>query len=87
MLLSLADWNDMSDTTPLRRQAGALLRQERLAQGLTQQELSARLGVSERTIQRWEAADSTVDLVELEVALRSLGLAVDLVRRAVANED
>jgi len=77
----------MSDTTPLRRQAGALLRQERLAQGLTQQELSARLGVSERTIQRWEAADSTVDLVELEVALRSLGLAVDLVRRAVANED
>ena len=45
-----------------------------------------------RSIQRWEATDSTVDLAELEVALRALGVKLELVTqeavpRRICTED
>ena len=67
------------EAIPLRGQAGAIVREARQREGLTQFELANHLGVNARTLQRWEAPDSTVSLSELEVFGRALGLRLDLI--------
>ena len=66
------------ESISLRGQAGAIVREARLREGLTQFELASHLGVNARTLQRWEAPDSTVSLAELEVFGRALGLSLAL---------
>jgi predicted nucleotidyltransferase len=56
---------------------GAALVQTRRAQGLSQRELGARLGVHQQQVARWEAASyRTAPLARVEAASRALGLQV-----------
>ena len=72
---------------PLREQVGSLLRDARIAAGLSQTELAKRLGISSRTILRWEKPTSSVDLGELEVVGRALGLRFTLVATPETSDD
>ena len=68
----------VADERPLRTQAGAILREARTREDLTQFELAERLGINVRTLQRWEADDSTASLAQLDVVARALGLRLHL---------
>ena len=68
-----------AEGVPLRAQVGNLLRTVRLAAGISQIAFANQLEVSSRTLMRWEAAESTIDLGELEVVGRALGLRLVMV--------
>lgn len=54
---------------------GRLLVDSRRAQGITQQELGARLGVSQPQVARWEMAEyRSASLAKVDAAARALGL-------------
>ena len=56
---------------------GERLKQYRRAKGLTQQELADRLGVSNKTVSRWESEGGFPDVSLLVPLARALGVTVD----------
>jgi transcriptional regulator with XRE-family HTH domain len=52
---------------------GALIRQARVAQGLTQVELARRMGITQPSVARLEAAGDGITMATLRRALRALG--------------
>jgi len=57
---------------------GSLIRQARLADGLTQAQLARRLGITQPSVARLEAAGDEVSLATLRRALRALGRSLEL---------
>ncbi len=53
------------------------LRRLRLAKGYTQEDLSAKLGVSAQTISRWECGNTLPDILQLPQLARIYGITVD----------
>jgi HTH-type transcriptional regulator/antitoxin HipB len=64
----------MADLMRSPRMAGALVRKARLAQGLTQKELAARMNVRQATISKLESGESATRMAVLFDALAALGL-------------
>jgi transcriptional regulator with XRE-family HTH domain len=54
-------------------ESASLIRQARVAQGLTQAELARRLGITQPSVARMEAAGDAITLATLRRALRALG--------------
>jgi transcriptional regulator with XRE-family HTH domain len=52
---------------------GSIIRQARVAQGLTQVELARRMGITQPSVARMEAAGDAITLATLRRALRALG--------------
>ncbi len=57
---------------------GSLIRQARLADGLTQAQLARRLGVTQPSVARMEAAGDEVSVATLQRALGALGRSLEL---------
>ena len=57
---------------------GALIRAARQAEGLTQAELAHRLGITQPSIARLEAAGDEVTVATLQRALNAMGRALEL---------
>jgi transcriptional regulator with XRE-family HTH domain len=57
---------------------GALIRAARQAEGLTQAELARRLGITQPSIARLEAAGDEVTVATLQRALNAMGRALEL---------
>jgi transcriptional regulator with XRE-family HTH domain len=57
---------------------GALIRQTREAEGLTQAALARRLGITQPSIARLEAAGDEVSVATLQRALNAMGRALEL---------
>jgi HTH-type transcriptional regulator / antitoxin HipB len=64
----------MADLVRSPRMAGALVRKARLAQGLTQKELAARMNVRQATISKLESGEPATRMAVLFDALAALGL-------------
>ncbi len=64
--------------------AGSIVRQARLADGLTQAQLARRLGITQPSVARMEAAGDEVSVATLKRALEALGRGLEL--RAIARE-
>jgi ribosome-binding protein aMBF1 (putative translation factor) len=62
------------------------LKQQRLAQGMTQQELARRLGSSQSRVAKIEAADATVSLDLLIRSLLKLGATRQEIGRMIARK-
>jgi transcriptional regulator with XRE-family HTH domain len=60
---------------------GALIRQTRQAEGLTQAALARRLGITQPSIARLEAAGDEVTVATLQRALNAMGRALELTVR------
>ena len=63
---------------------GALIRETRLAEGLTQAALARRLGITQPSVARLEAAGDEVSVATLQRALNAMGRALDI--RVVARK-
>jgi transcriptional regulator with XRE-family HTH domain len=63
---------------------GALIRETRRAEGLTQAALARRLGVTQPSVARLESAGDEVSVATLQRALNAMGRALDL--RVVARK-
>jgi HTH-type transcriptional regulator/antitoxin HipB len=61
--------------------AGALVRKARLAQGLTQKELAARMNVRQATISKLESGEPATRMAVLFDALAALGLELTMKTR------
>ena len=57
---------------------GSLIREARLADGLTQAQLARRLGITQPSVARMEAAGDEVSVATLQRALRALGRSLEL---------
>ncbi len=57
--------------------AAALIREARLRQGLTQQELADRAGTTQSAVARWEAGRTEPDFATVERLIRLCGLGFD----------
>lgn len=57
---------------------GSLIRQARVADGLTQAQLARRLGITQPSVARIEAAGDEVSVATLKRALTALGRALEL---------
>jgi transcriptional regulator with XRE-family HTH domain len=57
---------------------GALIRETRKAEGLTQAALARRLGITQPSVARLEAAGDEVTVATLQRALNAMGRALDL---------
>lgn len=69
------------------RRLAAMLREARVAKGLTLRELGERLGTPHTVVAKIEAGERRVDLVELESICDALGISlVEFVRRYRAHE-
>lgn len=64
--------------------AGSIVRQARHADGLTQAQLARRLGITQPSVARMEAAGDEVSVATLKRALTALGRGLEL--HAVARE-
>ena len=58
------------------RRMGAFLRQLRCEQGVTQEALAERLGVSARTVSRWENGTTMPDLVMVVELAKAFGVSI-----------
>ena len=58
--------------------SGSLIRAARLADGLSQAQLAARLGITQPSVARLEASGDTVSLATLRRALTALGRRLEL---------
>ena len=67
------DWYSMSDPAILKELCG-ILKQVRLHQNMTQEELAERAGLSRSAISKMETGKSTVELLTLIQVLRALQL-------------
>ncbi len=68
---------------------GALIRETRLAEGLTQAALARRLGITQPSVARLEAAGDEVSVATLQRALNAMGRALDIrvvVRKSSVDE-
>lgn len=73
---------EKSITTRRHRELAALLRRIREEAGLTQQELAARLQVTQSVVSKAESGQRRLDLVQLESYCQALGTTLtELVRR------
>ena len=72
-----------------RRALAALLREARLAAGLRQEDLAARMGVAQSFVARYEAVDRQLSFLEVRAVCAALGLPfaafVERVEAALAN--
>jgi transcriptional regulator with XRE-family HTH domain len=57
---------------------GALIREARTAEGLTQAQLARRLGITQPSVARLEAAGDEVTVATLQKALNAMGRALEL---------
>ena len=57
---------------------GSLIREARLADGLTQAQLARRLGITQPSVARMEAAGDEVSVATLQRALNALGRSLEL---------
>jgi transcriptional regulator with XRE-family HTH domain len=57
-----------------RRVLAAMLREARLAAGLRQEDLAARLGVAQSFVARYEAVDRQLTLLEVRAVCAALGV-------------
>ena len=65
-----------------QEQLQKLLRQVRVAAGLTQSDLAKRLGQPQSFVSKYESGERLLDLVELRRICKAVGIAlVDLVRK------
>jgi len=71
----------MADLVRSPRMAGALVRKARLAQGLTQKELAARMNVRQATISKLESGEPATRMAVLFDALAALGLELTMTTR------
>ena len=71
----------MADLVRSPRMAGALVRKARLAQGLTQKELAARMNVRQATISKLESGEPATRMAVLFDALAALGLELAVTAR------
>lgn len=71
----------MADLVRSPRMAGALVRKARLAQGLTQKELAARMNVRQATISKLESGEPATRMAVLFDALAALGLELTMKTR------
>lgn len=67
------------------QQLGAIIRRERRRQGLTQQELGARIGLRQATISKLERGEPATRLRTLLDALTALGLQLVVEERETAS--
>ena len=68
--------------------SGSLIRETRLAEGLTQAALARRLGITQPAVARLEAAGDEVSVATLQRALNAMGCALELrVVRRPSNID
>ena len=73
---------EKSITTRRHRELASLLRRLREEAGLTQQELAARLKVTQSVVSKAESGQRRLDLVQLESYCQALGTTLtELVRR------
>jgi len=70
---SSPDWYSMSDPAIIQELCG-ILKQVRLQQNMTQEELAERAGLSRSAISKMETGKSTVELLTLIQVLRALQL-------------
>ena len=56
---------------------GRFIAERRRARGMTQRELAERLGVSNRTVSKWECGDGMPELANLLPLCAALGLTAD----------
>ena len=63
------------------------LKELRTAQGLSQFELAEKCGITDRTIQRWECAETPITTGRLATLARILQVTVEEVLRAWAEMD
>ena len=68
-------------------QMGQRLRQKRLQRNESQREFAARIGVSNRTLQRMEGGDCTIQLRHWAAALEILDRTGDLDQLLIEEED
>jgi HTH-type transcriptional regulator / antitoxin HipB len=71
----------MADLARSPRMAGTLVRKARLAQGLTQKELAARMNVRQATISKLESGEPATRMSVLFDALAALGLELAVTTR------
>ena len=64
-------------TNPRRTNATSPIAAARVAAGLTQADLSQRLGIGTATIQRWESGQTSPSVVKLKALAEALGVSVD----------
>lgn len=57
---------------------GSLIREARLAEGLTQSQLARRLGISQPSVARMEAAGDELSVATLRRALKAMGRALEM---------
>jgi UDP-N-acetylglucosamine 1-carboxyvinyltransferase len=62
------------------KQAGELLKQTRLAKGLTQQELGEKLGLNRSTINRYENGTQNLTLDTLQRVMGAMGEKIKLTK-------
>lgn len=62
----------------IKEVAGSLIRESRKSQGLTQEELGERLGLSKSTINRFESGRNNLTLDTLEKIMVALGKKVTI---------
>ena len=56
---------------------GEFIYQKRKKQGLTQEELGKRLGVTNKAVSKWEVGETTPDITMLEPLAKELQVTVD----------
>lgn len=72
----------MADLARSPRMAGSVVRKARLAQGLTQKALAARMNVRQATISKLESGEPATRMAVLFDALAALGLEVTVTPRS-----
>ena len=65
----------MSEIT---EQVGAMIREARKAKGLTQKEVSKKLGISEGSYNRYENGKANLSLVTIEKVAKSMGIKIKM---------
>lgn len=60
-----------------QEKTGALIRSLRMERGLTQRELAARLGVSDKAVSKWERGLGCPDVSLLTAISQELGVGLD----------
>ena len=60
-----------------QKKTGEFIQQLRKAQGLTQKELADKLGISDKTVSKWETGNGLPDIASLSPLCKALGINVN----------
>ncbi len=69
-----------------QKKIGRFLAERRRARGLTQRQLAEKLGLSDRTVSKWECGDGLPELANILPLCQALGITADELLRGERAE-